>query len=80
MDVEVVAGGTSSSSPAQAPAPAAAASGNTNSSPAFVTQTRYNTQTITMPTSVPPAQNTPVGIVYTTVYTEKIITVTRTIS
>jgi len=60
--------------------PAPAASGDSYNSPPIVTKTRLHYYTVTESASFTPIAKNPVNIVYTTVYTEKIITVTRTIS
>jgi len=60
--------------------PAAAAGGNTCNAQPIVTQTIYSTLTVTESAGFTPATTNPVNIVYTTVYTEQFVTVTRTFS
>ena len=60
--------------------PAPAPNGDINNSPPPVTKTRHHTPTVTA--SAPPIssnENVPANIVYTTIYTKKIVTVTRTV-
>lgn len=96
MDVEVVAddGTSPPSGSARAPPASSANAGSTpttmvtvngpppttDNSPPVVTKTRHHTHTVTESAGFAPAAKSPVGIVYTTVFTEKIVTVTRTIS
>jgi len=87
MDVEVVAGGQEASTGNQgsvAPAPAASSPAGNVAKPNVVTSTRVHTKTVTGPVvkitrqlTTPPARAE--DVVLTTLWTEKFITVTKTV-